>query len=135
MLTKENQPDFFDEIQDLPRTFDDSVEATRKLGVRYLWIDSLCIIQNDSNDWIKEATLMGKVYRFALCNLSATAARNSNRGLFSNRGNRQLVGQLVLNIHESHGTLLFEDDFFACGVEKSALQEVSDSQQASRYSY
>lgn len=38
------------EINTLPKTFQDAVEATRRLGVRYLWIDSLCIIQNPKAD-------------------------------------------------------------------------------------
>ena len=37
-------------VASLPATFRDAVEVTRKLGCQYLWIDSLCIIQDDSHD-------------------------------------------------------------------------------------
>jgi hypothetical protein len=39
----------------LPKTFRDAIQVTRELGQRYLWIDSLCIIQDDPNDWRMEA--------------------------------------------------------------------------------
>lgn len=49
------------------------------LCIRYIWIDALCIIQNedDLSDWSNEAPLMHKVYLAAYCNISATAASNS----------------------------------------------------------
>ncbi|KAF2110639.1 hypothetical protein BDV96DRAFT_650750 [Lophiotrema nucula] len=45
----------------LPRTFYEAVRITRKLGERFLWIDSLCIIQDSVEDWISEAKNMGYV--------------------------------------------------------------------------
>ncbi|TQN65244.1 hypothetical protein CSHISOI_10188, partial [Colletotrichum shisoi] len=47
----------------LPPSFQQAIEMTRKLGIRYLWIDSLCIIQDDKGDWEKEAAQMVNVYR------------------------------------------------------------------------
>jgi hypothetical protein len=38
-------------LASLPKTFQDAVLMTRRLGIRYLWIDSLCIIQDDGDDW------------------------------------------------------------------------------------
>nr|ADT63870.1 HET domain protein pin-c2 [Neurospora tetrasperma]ADT63883.1 HET domain protein pin-c2 [Neurospora tetrasperma] len=66
---------------ELPRTFQDAIEMTRKLGHRYLWIDSLCIIQDDEQDWAREASLMAKVYSHASCTLSALSSRDSSGGL------------------------------------------------------
>lgn len=43
---------------DLPKTFRDAVHITRSIGVRFLWIDSLCIVQNDVEDWERESKLM-----------------------------------------------------------------------------
>ena len=74
--------------QILPRTFRDAVRAAKRgLGVRYLWIDSLCILQDpdDQSDWLKEALKMHKVYENAFCNLSATGAADSSQGLFFDR--------------------------------------------------
>lgn len=47
----------------LPATFKDAVLVCRNLGIQYLWIDSLCIIQDDHGDWEREAAQMGKCRR------------------------------------------------------------------------
>lgn len=52
-------------IADLPRTIKCAIEVLRKLGLEYLWVDSLCIIQDDENDWQKEASRMHLVYSHA----------------------------------------------------------------------
>lgn len=69
----------------LPKTFRDAVFVTRKLGIQYLWIDALCIIQDSIEDWRQEVATMGKVYKNALCNIAATGASNSSIGCFWNR--------------------------------------------------
>ena len=66
----------------LTRTFQDAVVFTRKLGYRYLWIDSLCIVQNDREDWMKEAGEMASIYENAVLTLAAASSSNSNGGLF-----------------------------------------------------
>lgn len=68
------------EENNLPRTFKDAVQITRRLGVRYLWLDSLCIVQDDPHDWARESAVMGEVYRNGLFNISATGARDSTQG-------------------------------------------------------
>lgn len=72
-------------VNQLPKTFQEAVEVTRRLGVRYLWIDSLCIIQDDHLDWLHEAQQMHKVYSHSYCNISASASSNSSQGLFRAR--------------------------------------------------
>lgn len=52
----------FDSMQPL---FQDAVVTTWKLGVQYLWIDSICIIQDSKSDWEAESAKMGSVYRNA----------------------------------------------------------------------
>lgn len=69
----------------LPKTFRDAIYITQKLGVKYLWIDSLCIIQDSVDDWRQEAATMGRVYQHALCNIAATAASESSVGCFWDR--------------------------------------------------
>ncbi|CZT52324.1 uncharacterized protein RSE6_13634 [Rhynchosporium secalis] len=66
----------------LPSTFRDAILLTRKLGFKYIWIDSLCIIQNVHEDWTLESSQMFRVYANAAINLSASAAHNSNEGIF-----------------------------------------------------
>ena len=64
----------------LPLTFRDAIQVTRSLGVRYLWIDFLCIIQDSREDWEQEVIRMGRVYAASLCTLSAAMSENSNSG-------------------------------------------------------
>lgn len=70
---------------DIPQTFQDAVVATHQLGFKYLWIDALCIIQDDKEDWYHEASTMSDIYRNSQCNLSALDARNDSDGIFSSR--------------------------------------------------
>lgn len=73
------------DLAQLPRTFRDAVEVSRRLNVNYLWIDSLCIIQDSADDWYHESSLMNRVYEGAWCCIAATWAENSSDGLFSDR--------------------------------------------------
>ena len=66
---------------DLPKTFQNAVVLTRKLGVRYLWIDSLCIIQDDEDEWANEASMMSEVYTQSFCTLAALSSADSTEGL------------------------------------------------------
>jgi len=69
----------------LSQTFRDAILVTRRLGFRYLWIDSLCIIQDCTDDWRRESASMRDVYKGGICNIAATAASNGADGLFTKR--------------------------------------------------
>lgn len=69
----------------LPKSFLHALYITQKLGLRFLWIDALCIIQDSVEDWRLEAATMGKVYQNALCNIAATGASDSSVGCFWER--------------------------------------------------
>ena len=73
-------------LAELPPTFQDAVMVTRALGINFLWIDALCIIQDSNVDWQHEASLMSQVYSNSICNISALDAHDSTGGLFFNRG-------------------------------------------------
>ena len=65
-------------INDLPRTFQDAIRVTRELGQQYLWIDSLCILQDDDKkDWKYEAKRMEDVFSSAYCVIAAHPATSS----------------------------------------------------------
>lgn len=72
-------------IEELPETFQNAIEFTRALRIRYLWIDALCIIQDSQSDWLREALLMSSVYSYSWLNLAATSSINSHGGLFHSR--------------------------------------------------
>lgn len=67
-------------FSDLPLTFKDAAEITSQLGLRYLWIDSLCIVQSDPKEWASEASKMASVYGNALVTLSALSSLDSRFG-------------------------------------------------------
>lgn len=71
-------------LTSLNRVFRDALEVTAALGYSYVWIDSLCIIQDDSDDWEREARLMRDVYRNAICNLAASEFESGDEGLLVN---------------------------------------------------
>ncbi len=62
---------------ELPPCFVDAIDVTKKLGEHYIWIDSLCIVQDNDRDWEVEAGRMSDVYRNSYCSLSATASSSS----------------------------------------------------------
>jgi hypothetical protein len=68
-----------------PKTFIDAVDITKSLGLRYLWIDSLCIIQDDEDDWKEESVKMGQIYEQAYLTIAASQAYDARFGCFFNR--------------------------------------------------
>jgi hypothetical protein len=76
-------------ISDLPKTFRDAVKIASTLNVRYLWIDSLCIIQDSEEDWQAEAGKMSAVYRNAAFAIAAHGSGDSNGGCFVTGASRQ----------------------------------------------
>jgi hypothetical protein len=73
------------QIQTLPKNFQDAVKITGQLRTRYLWIDSLCIVQDDAQEWEAQSTKMGLVYTNVKCVISATASKDSTGGCFQSR--------------------------------------------------
>jgi Heterokaryon incompatibility protein (HET) len=73
------------EWSSLPKSFQDVAKVTRGLGLRYLWIDSLCILQNDLADWMTEAAGMGSIYVGSHVTMAATSALGSTAGFLSQR--------------------------------------------------
>ncbi|KAJ3578871.1 hypothetical protein NPX13_g1697 [Xylaria arbuscula] len=75
----------------LPKTLRDAIQVTRELGVRYLWVDSLCIIQGEDGDFNEEAVHMETVFSTAYCVIAATRARGSSSGFLDARLERKVV--------------------------------------------
>ena len=70
------------QYHDLPKTFRDALKVTKAIGLRYLWIESLCIIPDNQQDWEKELAKMGNVYSNAyLIIVGARAASDIERFL------------------------------------------------------
>jgi hypothetical protein len=69
----------------MPKTFEDAVVIARILGVRYLWIDSLCIIQDDRADLDRELVEIGLIYECTYLTIAASDAPDSKSGCFYKR--------------------------------------------------
>jgi hypothetical protein len=69
-------------ISELPRTFQDAVIIAKNLDIEYLWIDSLCIIQDSIEDWQRECSRMASIYSGALVTIAASDAADSSKGFF-----------------------------------------------------
>ncbi|PMD22213.1 HET-domain-containing protein [Hyaloscypha hepaticicola] len=87
VLRQDNMETFATKVprEALPQSFEDAIEVARSLDINYLWIDSLCIIQNnDSDDWGKEAAQMSNIYGGSYLNIAATSAVDGSKGFLGN---------------------------------------------------
>jgi hypothetical protein len=69
----------------LPKSLQDAIVVTVQLGFQYIWIDRLCIIQDDEADWKHEASRMGSYYRKSVLNIAALHSSHSGGGCFTLR--------------------------------------------------
>lgn len=67
----------------LPKTFQDAIHFVRQINLRYLWIDSLCIVQDDQLDWELESHKMATIYRNAYLTIAATSSSGDSGGCYS----------------------------------------------------
>jgi hypothetical protein len=72
-------------IGNLPILFRDVVKVARFLSIQYIWIDSLCIIQDSEQDWESEASTMHLVYSSSVCTVSASMCASPEESLFQSR--------------------------------------------------
>ncbi|KAI7780055.1 hypothetical protein LA080_000068 [Diaporthe eres] len=70
---------------EITRVLKEAVQATRALGIPFLWVDALCIIQGDKGDWERESKMMGKIYNEASCTLCAISSNSCLEGFLQLR--------------------------------------------------
>ncbi|KAM5520115.1 tol protein [Fusarium oxysporum f. sp. phaseoli] len=87
MLKAENLDQFRTEIpvEVLPKKYQEAINFSSRLNIHFIWIDSLCIIQDDGEDWQREAVTMKKVYGCSLLNICSAAATDVNGVSFRGR--------------------------------------------------
>lgn len=71
-------------LEALPKRFQNAVRIARWMGIEYMWIDALCIIQDSEEDWLAQSTKMGEIYANSYCNIAATSA-DPDKGCFTKR--------------------------------------------------
>ncbi|KAF2799805.1 HET-domain-containing protein [Melanomma pulvis-pyrius CBS 109.77] len=72
-------------VSELPKNFREAIIVARFIGLRYIWIDSLCICQGKDGDFGQEGQLMHKVYRYSHCNIAIADSTDSKGGIFRPR--------------------------------------------------
>jgi len=93
--------------RNLPRSFQDAIWLTQQLEIPYLWIDSLCILQDSAEDWARESSHMNKVYQNATITIAASQASDSSKG-FLDRNLPRVYTPTHITIGGIHGhALLF----------------------------
>ncbi|KAF2134979.1 HET-domain-containing protein [Dothidotthia symphoricarpi CBS 119687] len=95
----------------LPKTFRDAVQICQKLGIGYVWIDSLCIIQNSPSDWAYQASRMADVYQNAFVTIAATASAKPTQGCFKET-HRVYQGEILPGYEDLHVRLRTPDRRF-----------------------
>lgn len=103
-LTLQNKKRFMDEgvaLEKLSLNHQQAIAVTRFLDVRYLWIDSLCIVQGEDGDFDVERDLMHQVYRNSYCNIAAADSRDGSGGLFRQREANQILSARYVASGES----------------------------------
>ncbi|KAF5985793.1 heterokaryon incompatibility protein [Fusarium coicis] len=105
--------------QKLSRTFREAIVICREMGVRYLCIDSLCIVQDDEADWQRESRLMGNIYQNSMCTIACHIGDNEDKG-FLHRTFRK--GMVVLRgEHDQAFGLSLRSQFSRAIVHESAI--------------
>lgn len=69
------------DVRQLPQTLRDAVHITHSLGYDLLWIDCLCIVQDDPDEWMREAAKMALIFKHAVVTISADVSRDSKGGI------------------------------------------------------
>jgi hypothetical protein len=67
----------------LPKTFQHAIIFARKLGIQFIWIDSLCIVQDSKKDWLEQSGKMAAIYENATITLAATTSEGGRAGMFT----------------------------------------------------
>lgn len=91
-------------LSEVPKAFMEACEITLRLGVSFIWIDSLCIIQDSEEDWLRESSMMATIYSHSYLNLAAAHSAGSSDGLFSVR-NPDAIGPWPIRSKDSDGSL------------------------------
>jgi len=110
-LTTNNQVAFQREIpaSALCKTFRDAIEITKALGLNYLWLDSLCIVQDDPEDWATEAGLMCDVYSCCTISIAASSAVDGNGGRLLTIDPERRLGSTSRNDTKAHTNRVYLD--------------------------
>ncbi|KFA49859.1 hypothetical protein S40293_01328 [Stachybotrys chartarum IBT 40293] len=116
---------------ELPRSFQDAIWLANQLGIHYLWIDSLCILQDDVEDWARKSAHMGEIYQNATITIAATQANDSSKG-FLDKTLERIYTPTPISVGGIHGqAFLFPIPLKFAG-DPARLAEMEDEPLATR---
>ncbi|KAL5360047.1 heterokaryon incompatibility protein-domain-containing protein [Aspergillus floccosus] len=104
----------------LPKTIRDAIDLVRLLGKQYLWVDCLCLIQDDEEDLADSIGYMDLVYRGATATIIAASGQDADAGLPGVHPNSRHAAQIIEEI--------------APGVRMTVLRELDEFLEISKYS-
>ena len=110
----------------LSNVFTDAIRIARRLGLRYIWIDAFCIVQDSKEDWSQEALRMSLIYSNAIVNIAATASKDGSGTLLPARNPSMPVACIIDASWKGlpSGNYRFDDDMrWARRIEHLPLNE------------
>jgi len=122
-------------IADMAKTFVDVFWLAKQLGISYVWIDALCILQNDVDDWQRESATMFQIYKSATLTVAATASWSASEGLFRNSSTLPEIPCLLYSSGgnaEGDNHCAFAVDGEGLGDKSKFMKEIEDSRWFSR---
>lgn len=107
-------------LSDLPQTLADAVHVTRSLGLQYLWVDALCIIQDSVEDWERESEQMSTIYENASLVISASLSSGATQGFLSHQREPFMHHFTIPESYGTPGTVAIRTE------RKSGLHDIDD---------
>ncbi|KAL2070991.1 hypothetical protein VTL71DRAFT_14017 [Oculimacula yallundae] len=102
------------EWEELPALLRDAFVITRRLGFRYLWVDALCIIQDDANDWAVESMKMAEIYKGAFLTILAESSLDCSVGIFESSSENRPTTPEGVKLHARSERYGLESDLIVC---------------------
>jgi hypothetical protein len=85
----------------LPQTFQDTIMLARSIAIKYVWVDSLCILQDDTKDWESESKAMRNVFQNAALVVAAAGSSDSTQGLFFTNRPHAFIIKLPFQVQDT----------------------------------
>jgi hypothetical protein len=91
----------------LPKPISDAIEVTKKMGIRFLWVDALCILQDNEEDKREQIAITGFIYKNATCTIAAASAEKVSDGFLSNAKVDDVLAKLPFYLDEGEKGFVF----------------------------
>ena len=115
-------------MESLPATFRDAVIATREMGFDYLWIDSLCIVQDSDEDWLYEAGKMQDYYKHSTLTIAVDSTIGDHEGFLETpRSGDEFCTRIPLRTsltnQSCHANIRYNVDLMGLNLETTHLSK------------